>query len=91
MYRHLRDFLAALESAGELLHITEEVSPYLEISKITDRESKLPGGGKALFFERVTGSAFPVATNIFRQHETHLHGSGREGSRRARPADQGVR
>ena len=65
MYRHLRDFLAALESAGEVLHITDEVSPYLEISKITDRESKLPGGGKALFFERVKGSAFPVATNIF--------------------------
>lgn len=65
MYRHLRDFLAALESVGEVLHITDEVSPYLDISKITDRESKSPGGGKALFFERVKGSSFPVATNIY--------------------------
>jgi len=65
LYRNLRDFLAALEVAGEVLHITDEVSPYLEISRITDRESKRPGGGKALFFEKVAGSAFPVATNIF--------------------------
>jgi len=38
---------------------------YLEISKITDGESKSPGGGKALFFKNVKGSEFPVATNIF--------------------------
>ncbi|MGD9877106.1 menaquinone biosynthesis decarboxylase [Desulfococcus sp.] len=65
MYRHLRDFLAALEREGELLRVTETVSPYLEISKFTDRESKRPGGGKALLFENVKGSAFPVAVNIF--------------------------
>ncbi|WP_373498779.1 menaquinone biosynthesis decarboxylase [Desulfococcus sp.] len=65
MYRHLREFLAALEREGEVLHVADEVSPCLDISKITDRESKRPGGGKALFFEKVKGSAFPVATNIF--------------------------
>ena len=65
MYRHLREFLEALEREGEVIRIADEVSPCLEISRITDRESKRPGGGKALFFERVKGSPFPAATNIF--------------------------
>ncbi len=65
MYKNLKDFLKALEKAGELRFIDREVSPYLEISKITDQESKSLGGGKALFFRNVKGSKFPVATNIF--------------------------
>ncbi|MCP4352998.1 MAG: menaquinone biosynthesis decarboxylase [Desulfobacterales bacterium] len=64
-YKNLRDFLNTLERAGELKHITTPVSPYLEISKLTDRESKSAHGGKALFFENVEGCSFPVATNIF--------------------------
>ncbi|MDO9567391.1 MAG: menaquinone biosynthesis decarboxylase [Candidatus Desulfaltia sp.] len=65
MFRNLTDFLDTLDKAGELKHIYDQVSPYLEISKLTDAESKSPGGGKALFFENVKGSSFPVATNIF--------------------------
>ncbi len=65
MYKNLKDFLKALDKEGELRLIEEEVSPRLEISKITDRESKSHGGGKALFFKKVKGSKFPVATNIF--------------------------
>ena len=65
MYKNLQEFIHHLDRTGELLRIREEVSPHLDISKYTDRESKKPGGGKALFFERVKGSAFPVATNIF--------------------------
>ena len=65
MYRNLSDFLEALKRAGELKVVSQRVSSHLEISRITDRESKRPRGGKALFFERVSGSAFPVATNIF--------------------------
>lgn len=65
MYKNLKDFLDALDRAGELEYIRYQVSPYLEISKLTDRESKSPHGGKALFFENVKGSSFPVATNIF--------------------------
>jgi len=64
-YNNLKDFLNALDKAGELLYIKNQVSHYLEISKITDRESKSPDGGKALFFENVKGSDFPVTTNIF--------------------------
>jgi 4-hydroxy-3-polyprenylbenzoate decarboxylase len=65
VYNNLQHFLNHLDKNGELLRIREEVSPHLDISKYTDRESKKPGGGKALFFERVKGSTFPVATNIF--------------------------
>ena len=65
MYKNLKDFLDTLDKAGELKHIHDQVSPHIEISKFTDRESKSPDGGKALFFENVEGSSFPVATNIF--------------------------
>ncbi|GBC63910.1 menaquinone biosynthesis decarboxylase [Desulfonema ishimotonii] len=65
MYKNLREFLNALDKAGEIRYIRKEVSPHLEISKYTDRESKSRDGGKALFFEKVSGSSFPVATNIF--------------------------
>ncbi len=73
MYKNLREFLKTLEQAGELKFIRQPVSPYLEISRFTDRESKSPNGGKALFFENVVyeGSEakekyeFPIVTNIF--------------------------
>ncbi|MEW6260651.1 MAG: menaquinone biosynthesis decarboxylase [Thermodesulfobacteriota bacterium] len=58
-------FIQALDRAGELRTIQEPVSPVLEISRYTDAESKSPGGGKALFFRKVKGSEFPVATNLF--------------------------
>ena len=64
-YDGIQDFIAELEKVGELKRIREEVSPEIGISKITDAESKRPGGGKALFFENVKGSRFPVATNLF--------------------------
>ncbi|MFP4033211.1 MAG: UbiD family decarboxylase domain-containing protein, partial [Desulfococcaceae bacterium] len=65
MFKNLREFLDALDRAGEIRRIDREVSPYLEISRYTDEESKKPGGGKGLLFERVKNSRFPVATNIF--------------------------
>ena len=64
-WQDLREFLDTLENAGELRRIGVEVSPFLEIAEITERMSKSPEGGSALFFERVTGSRFPAATNIF--------------------------
>ena len=64
-FSDLGEFVAALEKEGELLRITSEVSPILEITEITNRASKSPGGGKALLFERVAGSSMPVITNAF--------------------------
>ncbi len=64
-YRNLQEFIAALEKAGELCRVKAPVSRDLEISQITDLASKGPGGGKALLFERVVASPFPVLTNAF--------------------------
>lgn len=64
-YKNLREFLKALDKAGEIVYVKESVSSCLEIGKFTDRESKSPEGGKALFFENVANSSFPVVTNIF--------------------------
>ena len=60
-YRDLREFIAALEKAGELRRISAEVDPVLEITEITDRVCK--AGGPALLFERPRGSRIPLLIN----------------------------
>lgn len=66
-YRSFSDFVAALESAGELRRIPFPVATELEITEFADREMKSPGGGKALLFEKPTvngqPSSFPLAVN----------------------------
>src|SRR5947199_4433173 len=66
-YRSFRNFLAALDQAGELKRITIPVDTDLLIAEWADREMKSPDGGKALLFEHpiVDGkrSQFPVAIN----------------------------
>ena len=61
-YEDLRDWIAALERAGELKTIRTEVDPILEITEIADRVSKNAGagpsvqpGGPALLFKNVKG------------------------------------
>ncbi len=61
-YKSLETFIHDLEQAGELLRIKAAVNPELEMTEITDRISKLPGGGKALLFEN-SGTSFPVLMN----------------------------
>jgi 4-hydroxy-3-polyprenylbenzoate decarboxylase len=68
-YKDLREFLKLIEKKGLLKRITVEVDPILEMSEITDRMCKSPSGGKALYFERVKGSPYPVVTNIFGSFE----------------------
>jgi 4-hydroxy-3-polyprenylbenzoate decarboxylase len=62
-YDSLGEYVAALRKIGELTEIRARVSPYLEISEITDRVVK--AGGPALLFTNVEGSKFPVLTNQF--------------------------
>ena len=68
-----RDFLAALERAGELVRITQPLATELEITELADREMKKPGGGKALLIEQPTVngviSPFPVAINTLGSHK----------------------
>ena len=63
-YDDLRDWIQALERAGELRRIRTEADPILEITEITDRVSKSRSsekdrqgsvGGSALLFENVKG------------------------------------
>src|SRR5215212_6384914 len=63
-YRNLSEFIGVLERENELLRVKTYVNPKLEIAEITDRVSKMPGGGKALLFEN-TGYEFPVLMNAY--------------------------
>ncbi len=63
-YDGLRDWLRALERAGEVKRVKAEVSPILEMAEIADRASKAgrgtgaskaEAGGPALLFENVAG------------------------------------
>jgi 4-hydroxy-3-polyprenylbenzoate decarboxylase len=54
-YDDLRAWIAALDRAGELKKIRAEVDPILEIAEITDRVSKMRGGGPALLLQNIKG------------------------------------
>jgi 4-hydroxy-3-polyprenylbenzoate decarboxylase len=62
-YPSLEACLIDLEKNGQLIRIKEEVDPYLEMAAIHLRvyEAK----GPALLFEKVKGSRFRAASNIF--------------------------
>ncbi|MBI4334996.1 MAG: menaquinone biosynthesis decarboxylase [Chloroflexi bacterium] len=62
-FKDLREYIAFLESKGELRRITTPVSQDLEITEIADRVVKQ--GGPALLFENVSGSNIPVFINMF--------------------------
>ena len=67
-YRSLRDFIARLESEGELVRVREPVSTVLEMTEICSR--LLAQGGPAVLFEnpiRADGqpSPIPCLANLF--------------------------
>lgn len=67
-YRSLRDFIARLEAAGELVRVREPVSTVLEMTEIQTR--LIATGGPAVIFERPIRadkkpSDIPVLVNLF--------------------------
>ena len=62
-YSSLEECLLDLEKNKQLIRITEEVDPYLEMAAIHLRVFE--AGGPALLFENVKGSKFRTASNIF--------------------------
>ncbi|HSC17757.1 MAG TPA: UbiD family decarboxylase [Rhizomicrobium sp.] len=67
-YRSLRDFIAALERAGELVRVGEPVSTVLEMTEIQTR--LIAEGGPAVIFEKPIkadggNSEIPVLVNLF--------------------------
>ena len=78
-YNDLREFIAMLESQGKLKRIKTPVSPYLEITEISDRV--LRAGGVALLFENPirqdgTPYSYPVLANLFGTTERVAMGMG---------------
>lgn len=59
----LRGYIAACERNGQLHRIEAEVDWDLELSHIATLNEE--GGGPALLFQRVTGSAIPVLSSAF--------------------------
>src|ERR1700757_4276236 len=89
-YRSLRDFIAALESRGELVRVREPVSSVLEITEICTR--LLATGGPAVLFENVTradgqASTMPVLANLFGTVKRVAMGVTLEGRARETAAD----
>src|ERR1700743_3945152 len=67
-YRSLRDFIAKLEAAGELVRVRESVSTVLESPETRTR--LIAEGGPAVIFEKPvkadgTPSDMPVIVNLF--------------------------
>jgi 4-hydroxy-3-polyprenylbenzoate decarboxylase len=75
-YSDLREFLAFLEKQGELVRITQEVDPNLEMTEISDRA--LRAKGPALLFENPKGYSTPVLCNLFGTPERVAMGMGQE-------------
>ncbi len=61
--KDLREWIALLEREGELVRVSAEVDPDLEITEIVDRTVK--AGGPALLFEKPKGSGHPLLINQF--------------------------
>src|SRR3989440_9014471 len=58
-----RSWIALLEREGELVRVSAEVDPHLEITEIVARTVK--SGGPALLFEHPKGSSHPLLINQF--------------------------
>ena len=61
--KSLEECLLELEKNNQLIRIKEEVDPFLEMAAIHLRVHE--AGGPALLFEKVKGSTFRTASNIF--------------------------
>jgi 4-hydroxy-3-polyprenylbenzoate decarboxylase len=59
----LREWIALLEREGELVRVSAEVDPDLEITEVVDRVVK--AGGPALLFEKPKGSEHSLLINQF--------------------------
>jgi 4-hydroxy-3-polyprenylbenzoate decarboxylase len=67
VYKNLREFISELKKTKQLQEISVEVDPVLEVTEIYDRVVKKEG--PALLFNKVKGSAMPLAINLFGSHQ----------------------
>ena len=85
-YKDLRDFIAQLESIGELKRVQVEVDPVLEMTEICDR--LLKNQGPAVLFEHPKGYAIPVLGNLFGTPKRVVLGMGQESVEALRQVGQ---
>ena len=71
MYYKTADLVADLEKRGELLRISQEVDPYLEMAEIQRRV--YAAQGPAILFEKVKGSPFMAVSNLYGTKERVSH------------------
>ncbi|WKL56993.1 UbiD family decarboxylase [Asticcacaulis sp. ZE23SCel15] len=89
-YKSLRDFIAKLEKAGELVRVTTPVSTHLEMTEIQTR--LLAQKGPAVLFENPimadgTPSDMPVLVNLFGTVKRVAMGVTLEGKERTTPQE----
>ena len=75
-YSDLRDFIAQLEARNLLKRISYPVSPYLEMTIVSDKV--LRESGPALLFTHPKSSNIPVLTNLFGTTQRVALGMGEE-------------
>ena len=89
-YRSLREFMAVLEAAGELVRVSEPVSTVLEMTEIQTR--LLADGGPAVLFEKPVlangePSPIPCLVNLFGTVKRVAMGVTMEGKTRTTGAE----
>lgn len=62
-YRNLQECIRDLEQTGQLVRVSAEIDPYLEMAEIQRRLYQ--AGGPAVLFERPKGSRFPMLANLY--------------------------
>lgn len=81
-YSDLRDFIAQLETRDLLKRIAFPVSPYLEMTVVSDKV--LRAQGPALLFTHPKASSMPVLTNLFGTTQRVALGMGEESTQALR-------
>ncbi|MBK6362775.1 MAG: UbiD family decarboxylase [Saprospiraceae bacterium] len=67
MYKNLEDAILDLDKTGQLLRISDEVDPNLEMAEI--HRNVFEKRGPAILFEKVKGSPFKAVSNVFGTYE----------------------
>lgn len=62
-YRNLQECIRDLEQTGQLVRVSAEIDPYLEMAEIQRRLYQ--AGGPAVLFEHPKGSRFPMLANLY--------------------------
>jgi len=70
IFKCLRECVEFLEQQGELIRITTELDPDLEMAALHNRVFE--AGGPAILFENVKGSRFPAVSNLFGTYKRAL-------------------